>query len=88
MDVKRIHHSRKFLNPKKGVALIETAGRAGVEYVDASVTIGDCHRRIDLDFSFANKKQRKERLAKLELLIGELQDLMEFLVHQHDVPKS
>ena len=88
MDMKRTHHSRKFLNPKKGIALIETTGRMGVDWVDASATICDCNRRIDLDFSFNNKKQRKERIAKLELLIAELGGLLEFMIENDDVPKS
>lgn len=84
----RSYYSRKFLNAKKGVALIETSGRVGIEWIDANVTIGDCHRRIDLDFSYTNKKGRRDKLAKIALLISELQKLQKFMLNEDDVPKS
>jgi hypothetical protein len=71
-------YKRFFLNKDRGTAFCEidsTKEHGG--YFDADVAIGDCNRQVRLDFGFdsSNRKQRKERLKKLENLIVALEEL-------------
>jgi hypothetical protein len=74
--------SRKFLNPKQGMAAIEASvstssySRSSVE---ATITISDCSRQAQLDFCVYNKADAKAKLAKLNLLGEELRKFKEQL---------
>ena len=48
-------------------------------FLDADVTIRDCSRQIILEFSVHNEEDRKQRLMKMDTLIGELQKMRKCL---------
>lgn len=48
--------------------------------IDAYVKIRDCDRTIRLEFDVESEKQRKQRLKKLDTLIGELSKLRQCIV--------
>ena len=75
------HYSRKFLNKTEGTAFIEVSAKTIGKWVDADVTIADCSRMVSLDFSFetTSKKERKEKLDKINLLIKELEAMKNFI---------
>lgn len=76
---KKKYHSRKFLNKSSGMAAIEiNAGYSDWNF-DCTVSLSDCNRRIDLDFSMWGAKNVKEKLDKLNLVINELTSLKEYL---------
>lgn len=56
---------RTFLN-KDGAAMVYLVFRDGGKTIDLNIT--DCYRRVELDFGAYNKRQKKERLAKLAKL--------------------
>ena len=81
------YHSRKFLNKTTGIAAIEVnmesyAWSSGG--VDATVSISDCSRHINLDFSVFSKKDLDARIQKLDLLITELTKLQEMFIDNSD----
>jgi hypothetical protein len=81
------YHSRKFLNKTTGIAAIEVnmesyAWSSGG--VDATVSISDCSRHINLDFSVYSKKDLTARIQKLDLLITELTKLQEMFIDNFD----
>lgn len=75
------YYSRKFLNKTEGTAAIEVKADIEGNWTDSHVIITDCYRKVELDFGFSksNKKTRKERLDKLNLLIDELLKFHSFL---------
>ncbi len=66
------YRSRKFLNKKEGIDAIETKVSCTGNFLEATVTIADCYRRVELSFSSHSKAARKEMQGKLNLLINEL----------------
>jgi hypothetical protein len=76
---KKKYHVRKFLNKTNGTAAIEIQSSYSAWNFDCTVSLSDCNRKIDLDFSMWNPKQVKEKIAKLDLLINELNKLKEYL---------
>jgi hypothetical protein len=78
------YNSRKFLNPKQGMAAIECNVEAGSylrDAVDGHVTISDCNRQVQLDFSMYKKEDAKAKLAKINVIIEELSKFKEQLEH-------
>lgn len=73
------YHTRKFLNKSRGIACIEIDASYEPWNFNCDVTITDCNRRIDLDFSMWEPKNVKEKLDKLDLLINELTNLRTYL---------
>jgi molybdate-binding protein len=74
--------SRKFLNPKQGMAAIECSVASGAyssSAVDATITVSDCSRQAQLDFGVYSKADAKARIAKLNLLGDELRKFKEQL---------
>jgi hypothetical protein len=76
---KKKYHVRKFLNKTSGMAALEINAQYTAWNFDCSVSLSDCNRRIDLDFSMWQAKNVKEKLAKLDLLINELTALRAYL---------
>lgn len=76
---KKKYHVRKFLNKTSGMAALEINASYEAWNFNCDVTISDCNRRIDLDFNMWEPKNVKEKLAKLDLLISELQALRDYL---------
>ena len=76
------YYSRKFINKSTGTALIEIDGSASSWQINLDVNISDCNRKICLDFYASNDKVIKERLAKLDLIISELNKARKFLVDE------
>lgn len=75
-------YKRLWLNRQRGRAFVEVDVQnevVGKRYMDASVTIADCDRRISLDFA-ATKVTRGEKLQKVRRLIAALQDVEQALV--------
>jgi hypothetical protein len=66
------YHSRKFLNKKQGMAAIECIGSVSNYSLDLDINITDCNRKISLDFYAFNPKSAKEKLAKIDLLLSEI----------------
>lgn len=71
--------ARRFLNSSQGIAAIQCrvartsyTGEPKYGYVDADISISDCHRNIMLDFSIHEKKDVAQRLAKIDQLIVDL----------------
>ena len=81
------YHSRKFLNKTTGIAAIETnieSYQWSSGGVDATVSISDCTRHINLDFSVYSKKDLDEKIKKLDLLITELTRLQQVFIENAD----
>ena len=74
MDKPIKYYSRKFLNKKEGVAVIECSidNRDFLCGLDSSVTITDCSRRITLSFGVYEASDVNKNIAKMSLLIDEL----------------
>jgi hypothetical protein len=71
--------TRRFLNNSQGIGALQcqvsrTSYGKDPEYgyVDADISISDCHRSIVLDFSMHDKKDAAQRLAKIDQLIVDL----------------
>lgn len=74
--------SRKFLNKKEGVAIIQCLAE---KENGGEVYISDCTRGVTLDFwHYRNKKNRDNHLSKLNLLIEELIKFREYLTNERD----
>ena len=56
--------------------------------IDAELILTDCSKSIYLEFSCDNNKALSKRVAKLEALIGELQDFRESLLKAEIIPKK
>jgi hypothetical protein len=76
---KKKYHSRKFLNKTNGMAALEINAQYTAWNFDCNVSLSDCNRRVDLDFSMWGSKNVKEKMAKLDLLINELTALKAYL---------
>lgn len=74
MDKRIKYYSRKFLNKKEGVALVECSveNLDFMSGLDASVSISDCSRRITLSFGVYEASDINKNIAKVSLLIDEL----------------
>jgi hypothetical protein len=71
--------TRRFLNNSQGIGAMQcqvsrTSYGKDPEYgyVDADISISDCHRSIVLDFSMHDKKDAAQRLAKIDQLIVDM----------------
>lgn len=73
------YYSRFWLNEDQGMGAIEVDFRAGSDYLEGSVDIRDCSRAICLDFYCDTQERQVKRLAKLDLIIRELQAAREVL---------
>lgn len=81
------YQSRKFLNPKTGVAAIECSAEMAHKWCDVNVKITDCNRSVDLQFDFNDVKGYKEKRAKLILIINELSALLSLIDDKMADPK-
>lgn len=74
MDKRIKYYSRKFLNKKEGIALVECSvnNLDFMSGLDASVSISDCSRRITLSFGVYEASDINKNIAKVSLLIDEL----------------
>jgi hypothetical protein len=80
--IKVNYTSRKFLNPKQGMAAIESSVSTSTfssSNIDATITISDCSRQAQLDFGVYSKADAKARIAKLNLIGEELRKFKEQL---------
>lgn len=88
------YRSRKFLNRKFGMAAIQVDAHYNEHQyaqkndtsppifdrgMDIDVTISDCGQQINLDFNAYTEKVRKQRIAKVNLLINELEKVRDVL---------
>lgn len=88
--VKIKHHSRKFLNKSTGIGAIE-ANIDTTEWcggVDGTITISDCSRRVNLDFSVYDVKDLDTKLAKLHLLLDEISKFRDVYTANYDAIKE
>jgi hypothetical protein len=76
---KKKYHSRKFLNKKEGMAAIEVTASYTEHHFDCDVAISDCSRRINLDLNMWSPKCIPAKMAKLDMLIEELNELRIYL---------
>lgn len=84
------HHSRKFLNKSTGLAAIETNidTTPWCGGVDGSVTITDCSRQINIDFSVYDVKDVDVKIAKLNLLVEEISAFRDVYLEHYDEIKE
>ena len=71
--------ARRFLNSSQGIAALQchvSRTSYGKEpqygYVDADISISDCHRSVMLDFNINEKKDVAQKLAKIDQLIVDM----------------
>ncbi len=76
------YYSRKFLNKTRGTATVEIDGNSSSWHISMDVAISDCNRKICLEFYANNSKEIKDKIAKLDLLISELNKAKEFFVNE------
>ena len=81
------YYSRKWLN-KEGKGFIEVSGiKENSTYLN--ISIGDCSRHVTLDFDLYEARDghstRKMRLAKLDLLLSEIQAARDWFAAASDV---
>jgi hypothetical protein len=76
---KKKYHSRKFLNKKEGMAAIEITASYTDYHFDCDVAISDCYKKVNLDLNMWNPKCIPDKLAKLDLIISELNSLRTYL---------
>lgn len=77
---------RKWLNDEKdgGVAFVSINAETGRNGIEANIDIGDCNRKVSLDFfcygkdSAEVKRDIKKRMKKLKILIDSLNKLYAF----------
>ena len=74
MDKRIKYYSRKFLNKKEGISLVECSieNLDFMSGLDASVTISDCSRCITLSFGVYEAGDVAKNITKVSLLIDEL----------------
>lgn len=82
MATKKIH-SRKFLNKREGIAAIEVRFEHEQSIWtggwDASVSINDCHRSVNLDFCAYSEKDVDTVINKATILIAEITRLRDVM---------
>lgn len=70
--------TREWLNPighpDTGAIEVKVSGNNQSSWVDASVDVWDCGRKISLDFNFNNEKTAQQRAEKIDLMIKVLTD--------------
>ena len=77
------YRKRLFLNPVTTgkpsfvFAVAESSEGGKKEYGDYVLTIADCKRMIELDFSLTGPRKRKQSLAKIDLLAEVVNDFKE-----------
>lgn len=54
----------------------------------ASISIRDCSRKVELDFSCHNEKSFKEKMNKLNLLISHLEEMKESMEKSYTLCKD
>lgn len=79
-------YKRDFLNKDKGSAyiIIDASVEPHWNYedgttLDAGVELKDCNRQISLEFYANNMKEYAKVMKKMDLLIGRLEELREFM---------
>jgi len=78
------YRSRKFLNSKHGLAAIEAHCYVNDWSMEADVTLSDCNRSINLEFSVWKEKDYAEKFKKLSLIINELLTMQKFMEENKD----
>jgi hypothetical protein len=88
--VKIKHHSRKFLNKTTGVGAIECdiGSTDWCGGLDGTITISDCSRRVNLDFSVYDVKDLDTKIAKLHLLLDEISNFRDVYTANYDAIKE
>ena len=88
--VKIKHHSRKFLNKSTGVGAIECdiSSTDWCGGLDGTITISDCSRRVNLDFSVYDVKDLDAKIAKLHLLLEEISNFRDVYTANYDAIKE
>jgi len=84
------HYSRKWLNKDSGVAAIECnlESNAYMPGFEGTITLSDCSRRINLDFSVYDVKDLDKRIAKLNLLLEEISVFRDVYLQHYDEVKE
>lgn len=81
--MKKSHSKRIWLNPKDhddtgAMSILIEPGFAG-KSVYAGVSIRDCTRQVSLSFDASNRRELRQRLKKLDDMIGLLEETKEKL---------
>lgn len=71
--------SRKFLNKDSGLACIQVESVVSDWHLESSLSIHDCSRSINIDFSVYEANEYPKSMAKINLIIDELTKLANFM---------
>jgi len=71
--------SRKFLNKESGLACVQVSCDINDWIMDASLTIHDCNRSVNIDFSVYETKDFVKAMTKIDMLTLELLKLRQFM---------
>ena len=87
MTTKKIH-SRKFLNKREGLAAIEVRFEHEQSIWtggwDASVSINDCNRSVNLDFCAYSEKDVDTVINKANILIDEITKIRDIMIDNRE----
>ena len=82
------YQKRTFLNPPSTsstsyvLAEVESTHEGENCWTTNLLTLADCHRRIELEFSLGNRQQRRRSRAKINLLIKVLTAFRDALIRE------
>ncbi len=82
---------RVFLNPTSTghtsfiLAEVESSRNGEYKWGHYMLTLGDCHRRIQLEFFLGTKQARRDSLRKINLLIDVLTHFRDALLKEHEL---
>jgi hypothetical protein len=85
------YRKRKFLNPISShtssyvYAWVQSSENGFLKAAEGVIALADCHRQIMLEFSLLNKRERRQSLAKANLLIKLMSEFREALSAEIDL---
>ena len=85
--------SRKFLNKDSGMAAIQTRFDFNPQWIyaggwEATVSLTDCSRSINLDFSAFSEKDIDKALGKISLLLTEFEKLGNLMLEYREAAQE
>jgi len=80
MNKQKIHvNKREWLNPinisNSGAISYAVSSWSDDQYIDGEMSIWDCNRKVNLDFSFGTKQGAKNVASKINKMIDALEEI-------------